>query len=415
MEESNDGWDSDDQSGGGGDGKKVLLGRRELIAAGVADTLKAWMLSPEHFIHPYPSRQDQVLLMQQTGINKTQLMNWFKNARRRIWRPMLLEKKRIAATGGMSVSDIARRGAPAPTAHTIQTHCQKAVQAPTSKTAALASTMAPPRQSTPAATKGVVSPPRGGTKRNRSEHGEEPTRRVLQWRDRSPAKEEPETSMTDTMRSVLDDLLSDDKEQSLVQALFELSELLFDKDVAKTKKNQDAFYCVGGHADVVRLMNKHADCVRIQENGMDVLNDAMNDHPELEVAVAKVKGIDTILAAMKNFPLKQDLQQGAFQALCNLTHSASGAQRLVIDLDAAPFLVSQLKHFLNAESGDMVNADVAEWACRVILNLEDFPDLHGPLREADGLFVLATAFQTYKNDEKIRKLAEEGVKQLSQQ
>jgi len=75
--------------------------RRELPAGAVA-TLKAWLLSPEHFTHPYPTPQDQVLLMQKTGIDKKQLKNWFTNARRRIWKPMLkkqLEQGKLAQTG----------------------------------------------------------------------------------------------------------------------------------------------------------------------------------------------------------------------------------------------------------------------------------------------------------------------------
>lgn len=89
--------DEDDGKGGKGGGKS----RRELPAGAVA-TLKAWLLSPEHFTHPYPTPQDQVMLMQKTGIDKKQLKNWFTNARRRIWKPMLkkqLEQGKLAATG----------------------------------------------------------------------------------------------------------------------------------------------------------------------------------------------------------------------------------------------------------------------------------------------------------------------------
>jgi hypothetical protein len=83
------------------DGKGRNKSRRELPAGAVA-TLKAWLLSPEHFTHPYPTPQDQVMLMQKTGIDKKQLKNWFTNARRRIWKPMLkkqLEQGKLAPTG----------------------------------------------------------------------------------------------------------------------------------------------------------------------------------------------------------------------------------------------------------------------------------------------------------------------------
>lgn len=103
--QDNDGSSSDDDDGGG-KGKS----RREL-PSGAVSTLKAWLLSPEHFTHPYPTPQDQIMLMQKTGIDKKQLKNWFTNARRRIWKPMLkkqLEQGKLTATGagggGVAVS-----------------------------------------------------------------------------------------------------------------------------------------------------------------------------------------------------------------------------------------------------------------------------------------------------------------------
>ena len=95
---------SSPSSGGGKTGGKS---RRELPTGAVA-TLKAWLLSPEHFTHPYPTPQDQIMLMQQTGIDKKQLKNWFTNARRRIWKPMLKKQleagKLAAATGGGGIT-----------------------------------------------------------------------------------------------------------------------------------------------------------------------------------------------------------------------------------------------------------------------------------------------------------------------
>jgi hypothetical protein len=97
--------DDDDDKGDGS--SKRNKSRREL-PGGAVSTLKAWLLSPEHFTHPYPTPQDQAMLMAKTGIDKKQLKNWFTNARRRIWKPML--KKQIEAgkltagvPGGMQV------------------------------------------------------------------------------------------------------------------------------------------------------------------------------------------------------------------------------------------------------------------------------------------------------------------------
>ena len=137
---------SDDEGDGGGKGGKSKS-RREL-PAGAVQTLKAWLLSPEHFTHPYPTPQDQAMLMAKTGIDKKQLKNWFTNARRRIWKPMLkkqIEQGKLTTTGvpgGVAVPGAvpglmvpAMAGAPGGAAmdnpHSVQAmraHYQQAVQ-----------------------------------------------------------------------------------------------------------------------------------------------------------------------------------------------------------------------------------------------------------------------------------------------
>ena len=49
--------------------------------------LKAWMMSPEHVAHPYPTEQEKVAIMEDTGIELKQLTNWFVNNRKRYWKP----------------------------------------------------------------------------------------------------------------------------------------------------------------------------------------------------------------------------------------------------------------------------------------------------------------------------------------
>ncbi|MED6137772.1 hypothetical protein PIB30_068092 [Stylosanthes scabra] len=51
--------------------------------------LRAWLF--EHFLHPYPKDSDKVLLAKQTGLTRSQVSNWFINARVRLWKPMVEE------------------------------------------------------------------------------------------------------------------------------------------------------------------------------------------------------------------------------------------------------------------------------------------------------------------------------------
>jgi len=104
----------DDEGTGCPGGKSEGKSRRELPSGAVA-TLKSWLLSPEHFTHPYPTPQDQIMLMHKTGIDKKQLKNWFTNARRRIWKPMLkkqLEAGKLAAAAAGGTLSVNSGGAP---------------------------------------------------------------------------------------------------------------------------------------------------------------------------------------------------------------------------------------------------------------------------------------------------------------
>lgn len=49
--------------------------------------LRAWLF--EHFLHPYPKDSEKLMLARQTGLTRSQISNWFINARVRLWKPMI--------------------------------------------------------------------------------------------------------------------------------------------------------------------------------------------------------------------------------------------------------------------------------------------------------------------------------------
>lgn len=58
------------------------------------DILKGWIM--EHWENPYPDEATKQLLVDETGLNRSQVVNWFINARRRLIKPMKpeLEKRK---------------------------------------------------------------------------------------------------------------------------------------------------------------------------------------------------------------------------------------------------------------------------------------------------------------------------------
>ncbi|XP_031487014.1 homeobox protein ATH1-like [Nymphaea colorata] len=51
--------------------------------------LRAWLF--ENFLHPYPKDGQKYILARQSGLTKSQVSNWFINARVRIWKPLIEE------------------------------------------------------------------------------------------------------------------------------------------------------------------------------------------------------------------------------------------------------------------------------------------------------------------------------------
>ncbi|KAM0884676.1 hypothetical protein ACQ4PT_030820 [Festuca glaucescens] len=60
--------------------------QRELPENSVS-ILRAWLF--EHFLHPYPKDSEKLMLARQTGLTRSQISNWFINARVRLWKPMI--------------------------------------------------------------------------------------------------------------------------------------------------------------------------------------------------------------------------------------------------------------------------------------------------------------------------------------
>lgn len=64
--------------------------------------LRAWLF--EHFLHPYPTDTDKLMLAKQTGLSRSQVSNWFINARVRLWKPMVEEIHMLETQQGQKSS-----------------------------------------------------------------------------------------------------------------------------------------------------------------------------------------------------------------------------------------------------------------------------------------------------------------------
>ncbi|KAI3987290.1 hypothetical protein MKX01_003040 [Papaver californicum] len=69
--------------------------------------LRAWLF--EHFLHPYPTDADKHMLATQTGLTRSQVSNWFINARVRVWKPMVEEMHMLETKASSDVDLIPGR------------------------------------------------------------------------------------------------------------------------------------------------------------------------------------------------------------------------------------------------------------------------------------------------------------------
>lgn len=76
--------------------------KKTALSAHAVEYLKNWMMSPDHIDHPYPTEDEKLRIMNETGIVLKQLTNWFVNNRKRYWKPKVEELKRRQSgdTGG---------------------------------------------------------------------------------------------------------------------------------------------------------------------------------------------------------------------------------------------------------------------------------------------------------------------------
>lgn len=81
------------------------------LPSSTVDYLKAWMMSPEHVAHPYPTEKEKAQIMADTGIELKQLTNWFVNNRKRYWKPRVEArlKQQVQAQNAAAAAAIATR------------------------------------------------------------------------------------------------------------------------------------------------------------------------------------------------------------------------------------------------------------------------------------------------------------------
>lgn len=79
------------------------MGGARQFSKQATDILKQWLFSDEHVNFPYPNVVERKQLAERTGMSPRQVLNWFVNARKRLWQPLLQQL-------GLSIKDVVAKG-----------------------------------------------------------------------------------------------------------------------------------------------------------------------------------------------------------------------------------------------------------------------------------------------------------------
>jgi hypothetical protein len=99
--------------GNGSGTKNKKMKKPTTLPNETVEYLKAWMMSPEHIAHPYPTEIEKAKIMQDTGLELKQLTNWFVNNRKRYWKP------RVEANLLKDVTPVVSSTAPLPASNGV--------------------------------------------------------------------------------------------------------------------------------------------------------------------------------------------------------------------------------------------------------------------------------------------------------
>ena len=94
-------------SGGPSAAAAACRKKKTALSPFAVEYLKAWIMSPDHVSHPYPTEAEKAKIMKETHIDAKQLRNWFVNNRKRYWRPKVEELR------GQGSARVKTRRAPA--------------------------------------------------------------------------------------------------------------------------------------------------------------------------------------------------------------------------------------------------------------------------------------------------------------
>jgi hypothetical protein len=196
----------------------------------------------------------------------------------------------------------------------------------------------------------------------------------------------PDYSNLDPFAKLLCADLGSDNEKDVEAALHKIEYMcLYCNTPDEDQKNRDLFAALGGHLGIVLVLRKWTSRPGIQGAGCRALYQILSEMTtEVRDVAVQVGALETVLAAMKNFPKHEYVQINGCGAMCCFSDSIYNTEHLVWKLDGLRYVASAMKEFPE-------NINLQMWGCKLFSHIGNRDEFKATAIRAGGLEVLFTA------------------------
>lgn len=208
---------------------------------------------------------------------------------------------------------------------------------------------------------------------------------------------EEEGEVTKKMDDIVKDLRSNDT-AVLESAMLQLRQELNHQNDVVLEQKQERFFDLDAHTLVAFAMFNHPNHERLQNYSLRVFMGAMHRNNAAKNSVAKVNGIQAIVAAMRRFHDSRDIQFFGLKALKSLCYLTANSELLVHRMGCVPMILHVMRNF-------PYDGSIVETASDLIFECCHHKGMRKPILCAKAATVLAAAFEIHMNNERVAEAA----------
>jgi hypothetical protein len=207
---------------------------------------------------------------------------------------------------------------------------------------------------------------------------------------------------TETIMNLLKDLWSDDK--CVIQGALSKIADIGQRDASPHEKELKV-RVLGGHTEVLHVIQKHGDCLEIQAEGMRALGN-LSKLKETSKLLGEIGCVEVILAGMENYLDSETLQRYGCYVTGRLVSSMKGNMERVEKTGGIARVIAAMKAHPNCKK-------LQYHGCTVLLRMSRWEEYRPRILEAGGASAISTVMEKYREDPELRQRSFSAMKILA--